>query len=123
VADLCEAKGKPPRIVLRYIGGDTQDHSQASGKVVVTGNPGTTSPVYIIAAVNEDGSGNIFFSGTVTLSQEFIIDGTLGLKSQTFVLIKASETGEVLQTIDFHTSCSQPLLPGDKYGAIQLVGG
>jgi hypothetical protein len=28
----------------------------------------------------------------------------------------------VLQRIEFHTSCSQPLELGDQYGGIQLVG-
>jgi hypothetical protein len=31
------------------------------------------------------------------------------------------QTGKLLQEIDFHTSCSQPLERGDRFGAIQVL--
>ena len=31
--------------------------------------------------------------------------------------------GDPIQTVQFHTSCSQPMTTGDDYGGIELLGG
>ena len=60
----------------------------------------------------------------VNLNTTFPIDATAvaesKLKSKTFVHIFDQQNGTLLQTIEFHTSCSQPLVLGDQFGAIQL---
>ena len=58
--------------------------------------------------------------------ETFGIDATAAgegkLKAETYVHI-FDPTGELLlQTIKFHTSCSQPLALGDEFGGVQLVG-
>ena len=131
--DLCEDFDKPQKLTMEYIGGDDSMNSQDSSKVEIIGNPGTTSPVYIIAHNKDEpfkSDAKIWFSGAVDLNETFIIDSLPfrdELESKTFVYIfdgadvpQPSET--LLQTVEFHTSCSQPLLLGDIFGAIQLVG-
>jgi hypothetical protein len=111
--DVCDGKGKLSTLTMLYTGDNVLDHTQASGKVNVSGDPGFASPVHITAGA--------YFDGTVNLGATFIIDGSaLKLGSNTNVLIK-DLTGKLLQEIDFHTSCSQPLELGDQFGAIQLI--
>jgi hypothetical protein len=52
------------------------DHSQSSGKVKVSGDPGSASPVHIISADKSDGTGRIFLDGTVNLGESFVLDGS-----------------------------------------------
>jgi hypothetical protein len=37
--------------------------------------------------------------------------------------IYTSQGGTLIQTIQFHSSCSQPLEAGDEFGAITVVAG
>jgi uncharacterized repeat protein (TIGR01451 family) len=126
--DLCESFGKPAQLTMLYTGDgpEATSHSQDASKVVVTGDPNDASPVYIVASKDPLGGGEVYFAGTVDLGGEFVIDSTLAgksnLPSSTHVTIYASQGGAVLQQIEFHTSCSQPLFIGDQFGAIQLVG-
>ena len=30
-------------------------------------------------------------------------------------------SGNLLQAVEFHTSCSQPLVKGDQFGSVELV--
>ena len=123
--------GKPQVLTMRYTadGDPTTSHSQAPGKVNITGAPSTDSTVYIIASDNEDpdnGSANIFFTGNVNDGETFDIDanaaGLTKLKSKTFVHIFDTQDGVLLQTVEFHTSGSQPLAIGDDFGPVEVVG-
>jgi hypothetical protein len=76
-----------------------------------------------------DSSARIWFAGEVTVGTTFVIDATNAgqtkLEIETFVYIYASLAGysqgeAPLQSIRFHTSCSQPLQLGDRFGNIQL---
>ena len=62
------------------------------------------------------------FEGSVALDDFFAIDATNAgkekLDANTWVLIYASQGGDLLQTINFHTSCSQPLAVGDVFGSV-----
>ncbi|WP_167853560.1 SdrD B-like domain-containing protein [Roseovarius aestuariivivens] len=62
----------------------------------------------------------LFFEGTVAQGDSFEAAGSFG--SETFVHIYSSDGGTLLQTINFHTSCSSPLIIGDQYGSITLEG-
>jgi len=119
--DICEGKGKPKTLKMLYTGKNILDHSQKKGKVNVSGDPKGAAVVHIIAAEKANGSGKKYFDGTVNLGEQFVIGGTENLKSQTFVLVK-SQDNKLLQTIEFHTSCSQPLNHGNQFGGVQLIG-
>ena len=115
---------------MLYTGDNVLNHDQDPRKVSVEGDPGFASEVHIIAADKKladlyKTKTKIFFNGTVLLGETFGIDATAAgadkLKANTYVHIFDLE-GEVLQTIKFHTSCSQPLALGDEFGGVQLVG-
>jgi hypothetical protein len=122
--DLCDTFEKPKQLTMLYTGGNVLDHSQDSGKVIVSGDAGFAATVHIISSEKSDGSGKIYFEGIVNLGEHFVIDafraGDDKLKSKTFVLI-ADQDGNPLQAIEFHTSCSQPLELGNQFGGIQLI--
>ena len=65
------------------------------------------------ASEKEDGDGDIWFAGTVNLNETFTLSsaaaGEDDFPSNTFVTIYASQGGAILQEVNFHTSCSQPI--------------
>ncbi|MCB0707061.1 MAG: T9SS type A sorting domain-containing protein [Saprospiraceae bacterium] len=124
-ADCCEAGVKPKQITMVYTGEDCSatETSQPSDKWDCSGDPAMDPSVYIIANDDADPNDNdfVWFSGTVALNGTYIIDavnaGQTKLNSKTFVHIFASQGGTLLQSVEFHTSCSQPLSADDQYGA------
>ncbi len=120
----CWPSGRPTYLVMTYTGETctANCNSQAAGKVIVTGDPAGASPVRIVVR-DSSSTGTVWFDGTVALGGTFVIDppGTATFGTNTWVQISES-AGNVLQTIIFHTSCSQPLVPGDMYGSLLLGG-
>ncbi|WP_417525529.1 SdrD B-like domain-containing protein [Marinovum sp.] len=67
----------------------------------------------------------LFFSDDVQQGESFVASEDAfnqDFGSETFVHIFSSENGSLLQTINFHTSCSSPLIIGDEYGSVSLQG-
>jgi hypothetical protein len=134
-ADLC-ANGKPQILTMEYTGEDcgASSHSQEAKKVSCSGDPGSAGTVYIIACDKKNIAdlGNdktkIWFEGFVKLYETFDINATsLGeskLKAETVVHIFASMdlVNDWLQSVRFHTSCSQPLNLEDQFGSLKLEG-
>lgn len=127
--DCCPDRKKKPRVLtMRYTGEDctASNHAQAPGKVTCTGNPGFASPVRIRATDKSnpnDSHAKVWFDGTVNLNDTFVIDAgrEKHLKADTFVFIYSTVgNGPLLQSIKFHTSCSQPLRTGDQFGSLVL---
>ena len=81
---------------------------------------------YVVVSKDSDPSktDNLFYSGDVDAGGSFVADGTgaTSFGSETFVHIFSADGGTLLQTINFHTSCSVPLVIGDQYGSITLEG-
>jgi hypothetical protein len=119
-SNVC-AGNKPLKLGLMYTGEDCShsSHTQAAGKVICSGNPSLAGPVHIVAS---DGGSKIFFDGMVNLGGSFTLDATSAGKfgSNTKVLIH-DVAGNLLQSVDFHTSCSQPLFVGNQFGSLKLV--
>jgi len=126
---LCAEFGKPEVLTMLYTGANVESHSQDPCKVTIIGDPDFDSQVYIVASDKSDPNhdkAKIFFAGSVGLGETFAIDaaaaGDSKLKAETHVYIFAdSHSSLPLQTIRFHTSCSQPLFLGDQFGGITLV--
>jgi hypothetical protein len=93
--------------------------------VTCSGDPQFASPVHIVASNRADLTDKIWFDGTVDLDGTFVIDatnaGANSLSADTYVSI-FDASDELLQQIRFHSSCSQPLLEGDQFGSLVLVG-
>jgi hypothetical protein len=103
-------------------------HSQDPTKVKCNGDPALATPVRILVQSNaKPGSSKAkkWFDGLVTRNSTFTIDaanaGATRLNADTYVFIY-SQSGVLLQTIKFHTSCSQPLNQDDQFGSLKLVG-
>ena len=115
--DCCDQiGGKPNSMILRYVGGGCSgSNNPQEGKATCSGNAGSTSPVNIKLSKDANGGGDIFFSGSVALNEDFTVTGSFG--SQTYYTINNSQ-----ESGGFHTSCSKPLGVGDQFGSLLVVG-
>ena len=128
--DISRYAQKAEALVMQYTGDNVIDHSQDPCKVTVTGDPDDAPVVRIVASSRaniDDPKAEIYFDGEVNLDDTFAIDALLAgksrLKGQTYVKIFAPGLdGELLGSAGFHTSLSEPLVLGDQFGAIRLVG-
>jgi hypothetical protein len=102
---------------------NTQDPS----KVSCSGDAGTDEPVRIVVS-KDDGSNVSLDTGipadvnlgdvvTATAANAGQSDFDSDSRVQIF-----DGNGNLLQTVEFHTSCSQDLALGDKFGAVEIVG-
>jgi hypothetical protein len=92
------------------------------------GDPMGASPVVILATNKhdpDDPHAKIWFSGQVGIGSTFDIDarsaGATRLGGNTYVHLFDLQ-GNPLQSVKFHTSCSQPLELGDQFGSLVLEG-
>ena len=123
---FCESGFKPQMLVIKYTGEScaASSHSQDPKKVKCLGDPQGETSVWIRAT---DKKGNkVWFEGDVNVGNDwmFEIDAkteTLAGDTKVFIYDEYGET--LLQTIQFHTSCSQPLNIGDQFGSLVLVDG
>ena len=127
--DLCE-NGKPSVLSLKYTGDDctASNHSQEAGNVVCEGDPNFEASVRIVVTDKRkfgDKNENVWFDGIVALGGMFEADSANageGRLSPTTVVYVFDLSGNLLQQVEFHTSCSQPLFFGDQFGSVQLLG-
>jgi hypothetical protein len=126
----CDEGLKPQVLTMEYTGQGCENshNSQDPKKAWCDGDPGSAQEVWIIATDDprfDPKKAKVWFMGYVKLGQTFDIDarsvvGETRLKSNTYVNILNSPDGEILQSIGFHTSCSQPLNVGDQFGSLVL---
>jgi hypothetical protein len=123
-------QGKVVSMTLVYTGESCSatHHNQAADKVSCSGNPASDPSVFIRASNKSnptDSKARVWFQGTVALGANFVAAasnaGANELSADTYVHVFASQGGALLQTIRFHTSCSQPLSVGDQFGSVLLV--
>lgn len=126
----CCAFGKPRQLTFTYTGESCAATSttQDPGKVECSGDPAGRQTVWIVAKDDDDfqqSSGHLWFEGPVTLGEDFVLDaanaGENRLKNETFIAIFDVQGGTILQELEFHTSCSQPLFVGNQFGACLLI--
>ena len=132
-SELCNGGRKAAKLTMQYTGlANAGSNSQGAGKVDVSGDPGGASPVYVEATDKDpskhgaDANEKFWFTGPVVVGGTFVIDSANGastnLKATTYVYIYDNSTDlNLLQTIEFHTSCSQDLFLGDGFGTLLLT--
>merc|ERR1712238_773 len=79
---------------------------------------------YITAVPRGSGSGFVFFAGTVPVGEKFTLNADRvydKLASEMTLTIYDEEGGDVVQVVDVHLSCSQPLILYDKFGASEVT--
>ena len=79
---------------------------------------------YIIACDVE--AGLVYHEGCVNVGDQFTILNGYKLGANTNITVSssaedASNSENILQTLVFHTSCSQPLKLLDRYGSVQVI--
>jgi len=125
-ATLCEKR--PTAISLRYTGGDCSQtsHNQDPGKVSCTYFSSPVEPVRIVMS-KSDGSNVSLDTGGAVVQFGNIVTATAAnagrseFDSESLVQV-FDENNVLLQEVVFHTSCSQPLVPGDQFGSVEVVG-
>jgi hypothetical protein len=115
---------KLAELVLLYTGTNTISHSQPNDKVSVTGDPANENSITITAG-SESGKGG-GTAATVTLTNVQVGDEVTivmdRFPASMELVLTSGTSGAILSTIIFHTSCSKPLLLGDEFGSVQVVG-
>jgi uncharacterized repeat protein (TIGR01451 family) len=125
VLDLC-ADGKPAELKVQYDADDDTSHSMDAGSVTIA--PAAVNfpagAVWIVVYDKKDVAGVKVAEQSVQPGQSFWISGPSKLISSSYwFYIYTSQDGTLLQRVNFHTSCSQPLNIGDEFGAITVLGG
>lgn len=124
----CAAGRKPCSLTMLYTGDGcaaTRHHMDPS-KVSCSGDPLMAATVRIRASNKSsptDASAYVWFDGLVDLNNTFELRASRAnrarLENDTWLHI-FSTGGTLLQTVKFHTSCSQPLMVDDQFGAARL---
>ncbi len=134
----------PVTLTFDYTGGgeDATDTYQRWNQYSVGGDPDDAPVVDIIASSKAKFENvlpeNTYYSGQVTLGEQFVVavdnaatsysststsQHTPNLfKPDTYIYILDHATGEVLQSIKYHTSGSEPIVAGDVIGGLTLTG-
>ena len=112
------ADGKPVKLGITYVGGSCSDskHNQGSSKSSCSGNSKNAEPVLITFT---DKKGGVLLSERVNIGDTVILDNN-GSKFDSETNVSISKGGKVIQSINFHTSCSVPLVVGDQHGGIVI---
>lgn len=126
--NVCEGgnDGKPNNMTLKYVGGSCDDsHNNQGSLFSCTGAATTLSPAYIVISNKNtvsDTKASIWFQGWVDLNAELTMISVDTFPANSYAYIMDGPNGNIIQNPVFHTSCSAPLLLGDRYGALELVG-
>jgi hypothetical protein len=129
-ADQSSGNNKPAFLLMEYTGEDctATTHSQDPNAVICSGDPRMEPSVRILATdrSNPDSpNANIWFDGVVALNGQYEIDaaaiGEPILRGETYVFV-FDLSDNLLQTVAFHTSCSEPLDVNNQFGAHKVLG-
>lgn len=124
--DTAPGSGRAKTLTIRYTGFNCVSNCHLQGdKVIVSGNPAGAQPVRILVTDLNSSSRVYADMSNVTIGQAVVLSaanaGLTTFGTNTVAKIFSS-SGALLSTVQFHTSCSQPLQPGDLYGSLELTG-
>jgi len=119
---LCDTGDKPVTIELLYDGDSYTSHSQDDKFSIVplTLPLGAFPPTANIVITEDDAGGAILFTGSVKIGETFSFPR---VTNAPYVRIFDPADGSLIQSVEFHTSCSQPLERLDTFGAITIWDG
>ena len=117
----CEI-GKPTALELTYTGQDcsASNNTQDPGKVICSGDPDDASPVQVVMTKDADKFTVTPADEEISLNSTFEIRKIDGGDFPSEILFDIRKDGQTLQSLKFHTSCSQPLAVGDQFGSVIL---
>ena len=117
--DVCETCGKPTVLAFGYSGNDNSNNSQ-DGKFEVSGSVGGASSVFIVVGDKE--GDDSYGSGSVDVGEVVTFEADKKFSANMFITVYSSRGGRVLQVVQFHASCSVPIIEGEQFGSLVLVG-
>ncbi|RKY07458.1 MAG: hypothetical protein DRP56_05660 [Planctomycetota bacterium] len=118
--------GKVTSLKLRYTGAGCagSSHTQDTSKVTCTGGAASASPVRIVVT-DKDGNKQYLDQAGVVLGD--VVEATAAnagandFSAETKVTVY-NAAGEQIESVIFHTSCSQPLNLGDAFASMEIYG-
>ena len=121
--DICEFGEKPKSLTLLYDGSDDSSHSQVTNEVIIAPEivPDYPDPAHIVI-YGHNKNKDALYAGTYAIGDLIVIEGPRKrIPSRLKFEIRDPLNGDALvQTVQFHTSCSQPLFAGDEFGGITV---
>lgn len=115
---------KPIELTLRYDGDDFSDHDQSGNEVIISPEVVETFPTDAVIEVygHKWKSPQLLDTFEVSIDDFFTVKGPRKrIPSRlTFKIYDPLDLKNPVQTVTFHTSCSQPLNAGDEFGAITV---
>ena len=130
-ADLCPTSGKPESLTFRYLASNTFNPLQLipnKAQVIVNnGMDDDDDTAYVVVSSSSTaGSGTVFFRGSVKIGADFVASkanaGGVDFGSNTFIYFYDLQGGPLLQEVQYHTSCSAPIILGAQVLGATLVG-
>ncbi len=128
--DQCEVNGDVEALKFQYLVNTTAETNQDPSKaeVVFQGAVDPDGVSYVIVTDKDDaakalaGEGKRFFAGPVGFDTFFTANQNLDdFGSRTYIHFYDDADGPLLQSVEYHTSCSQPITLGDVIGNATLV--
>ncbi|PSN17992.1 hypothetical protein C7271_14850 [filamentous cyanobacterium CCP5] len=131
--DLCEVYGKPRALIFDYEIGSTIKTSQGDKAEILFQGAVDNDGTSFIIVTDEDkaadalsGKGKRYFADEVNVGDEFLASvfnaNTDKFGSNTYIHFFDDRSGGLLQSVSYHTSCSQPMRLNDMVGNATLVG-
>ncbi|MHC5024498.1 MAG: DUF7467 domain-containing protein, partial [Planctomycetota bacterium] len=122
--------GKPTGLTFLYGPGDTVATSQDPGKAdILYGVSDDDDFAYVLVTDKAnalDGGAKLFYAGAVETGDTFTATpenaGVTSFGSSTYIHVFEGQDAALLQSMVYHTSCSQPMYLGDVIGSVTLVG-
>jgi len=121
---LMDCDNKPLNITLRYDCDNYSKHSQSGNEVIISPDPvvGTfPDPATIKVYGHKKKNAKLLKTYTdVAIGGFFTVEGPRKRIPPRLTFEIYNAEGGLVQTVTFHTSCSQPLDAGDEFGAITV---
>lgn len=115
---------KPRVLTLRYNGNDSSNNRQSGNEVIISPEVVPSFPIEAVIEVYDHKWKNAQLLGTY----DVLIDGFFSVSGPhrripprlTFKIYHPADLVNPVQSVTFHTSCSQPMDAGDEFGAITV---
>lgn len=122
-ADCCD-NGSPTELTFKYVESNVINNNQPAGKSLVTTYTAPAGQDVLIVANASSTPTNLsspYFSQVVSAGESFTITENNGSwSSNMYIHIMTTDGSTALQLVQFHTSCSAPIVSGDQFGTIIL---
>ena len=121
--NICEFNDKPLSLTLLYDGNDDTMHNQHSSEVIIEPLTVANYPdTAYIKIFGQNKNKPHLYAGTYRIGELITIEGPRKrIPSRLmFEIYSLQDLDTPVQTVQFHTSCSQPLAAGDEFGGITV---